>query len=398
MTWLFVQVWLWSLLAFALGVAFAWLLLVRPARARAARLEYALAQERARQEPLARRALVPEIAPEEPANEATRFEPMDERFVDVGERERFGAESAPPDRDDPPWLGGTGTDELPSQDVTDLPEWDETAESWSPSTNGHAAPDTERTSQADVDEKPQTSVIPIANLDSATRRPTFGGSVGEWPTVSPEDDLESGPTAPGMPTPERETSEDETVGGLEPVDAESTARVAPVDPPTPDVPAAPAERQQGVPGWFQKPPEVEDSEPDQAVAPDEPESSTQATSIEVPTEAEAVQAAGITITPDPEAEPLPRRTPGVGPRPGLQNLKSRSSDGASPEQAVGSARPEGVPKNEGDVVKGHFASRRYHTPDSPYYDRIVAEVWFADAEEAERAGFEPWDGWLRNRD
>ena len=31
---------------------------------------------------------------------------------------------------------------------------------------------------------------------------------------------------------------------------------------------------------------------------------------------------------------------------------------------------------------------KYHTPESPYYDRTVAEVWFADADAAEAAGFE----------
>ena len=31
---------------------------------------------------------------------------------------------------------------------------------------------------------------------------------------------------------------------------------------------------------------------------------------------------------------------------------------------------------------------KYHTPESPYYDRTVAEVWFATAEAAEAAGFE----------
>ena len=35
---------------------------------------------------------------------------------------------------------------------------------------------------------------------------------------------------------------------------------------------------------------------------------------------------------------------------------------------------------------------KYHTPDSPYYDRTVAEVWFATTDAAEKAGFEP-TGW-----
>jgi large subunit ribosomal protein L17 len=46
------------------------------------------------------------------------------------------------------------------------------------------------------------------------------------------------------------------------------------------------------------------------------------------------------------------------------------------------AAPDGYP------VKGNADSMKYHPPESPYYDRTVAEVWFADADAAEAAGFE----------
>jgi large subunit ribosomal protein L17 len=48
--------------------------------------------------------------------------------------------------------------------------------------------------------------------------------------------------------------------------------------------------------------------------------------------------------------------------------------------------PAEVP--DGYPVKGNADSMKYHTPESPYYDRTVAEVWFASAEAAEAAGFE----------
>jgi hypothetical protein len=35
---------------------------------------------------------------------------------------------------------------------------------------------------------------------------------------------------------------------------------------------------------------------------------------------------------------------------------------------------------------------KFHTPESPYYDRTVAEVWFASAEAAEAAGFDGTGG------
>jgi large subunit ribosomal protein L17 len=44
--------------------------------------------------------------------------------------------------------------------------------------------------------------------------------------------------------------------------------------------------------------------------------------------------------------------------------------------------PDGFP------VKGNADSMKYHTPESPYYDRTVAEVWFKTAQDAEAAGFE----------
>lgn len=30
---------------------------------------------------------------------------------------------------------------------------------------------------------------------------------------------------------------------------------------------------------------------------------------------------------------------------------------------------------------------QFHTPESPWYDRTIAEVWFRTAEAAEKAGF-----------
>ncbi|MBA3249752.1 MAG: 50S ribosomal protein L17 [Geodermatophilaceae bacterium] len=44
--------------------------------------------------------------------------------------------------------------------------------------------------------------------------------------------------------------------------------------------------------------------------------------------------------------------------------------------------PEGYP------IKGNETSKLYHVPDSPFYDRTDAEVWFIDTEVAEAAGFE----------
>ena len=54
--------------------------------------------------------------------------------------------------------------------------------------------------------------------------------------------------------------------------------------------------------------------------------------------------------------------------------------GSAAPKADGSA-PEGFP------VKGNKDSMKFHEPDGQWYDQTVAEVWFADADAAEKAGF-----------
>lgn len=132
--------------------------------------------------------------------------------------------------------------------------------------------------------------------------------------------------------------------------------------------------------------------------------------------------------PEEETQVLPRRVPGATNRPGTppanrpgggaddegdgaptrQHPPVRASagewptgdEGASPEPAAGSpeewfpdeVNPVADRPDEGYTVKGHFASRQYHTPESPHFERVAAEVWFRSGAEAEQAGFEPWDG------
>jgi large subunit ribosomal protein L17 len=43
---------------------------------------------------------------------------------------------------------------------------------------------------------------------------------------------------------------------------------------------------------------------------------------------------------------------------------------------------------EGFEIKGNADSMLYHVPDSPFYERTVAEVWFKTPEAAEAAGFQ----------
>jgi hypothetical protein len=43
------------------------------------------------------------------------------------------------------------------------------------------------------------------------------------------------------------------------------------------------------------------------------------------------------------------------------------------------------------IVKASKKSMRYHTPDSPYYNRVKDELTFPSVEEAELAGYTSWN-------
>lgn len=58
---------------------------------------------------------------------------------------------------------------------------------------------------------------------------------------------------------------------------------------------------------------------------------------------------------------------------------------------VGSIRLVAAATEPGFTIKGNEDSMLYHTTDSPWYKKTVAEVWFADEESATRAGFTRWD-------
>ncbi|MBC6446423.1 sunset domain-containing protein [Actinokineospora xionganensis] len=60
---------------------------------------------------------------------------------------------------------------------------------------------------------------------------------------------------------------------------------------------------------------------------------------------------------------------------------------------AGSAKPkaDGTAPAEEFKVKGNVDSMLFHTEESAFYSVTKAEVWFRDAEEAEAAGFRPWN-------
>jgi large subunit ribosomal protein L4 len=68
---------------------------------------------------------------------------------------------------------------------------------------------------------------------------------------------------------------------------------------------------------------------------------------------------------------------------------AEKSDGAAADFGPGSHLPlEDGSEPEGFPIKGNASSKLYHVPGTSHYNRTTAEVWFASAEDAERAGFQ----------
>ncbi|WP_193103382.1 50S ribosomal protein L17 [Brachybacterium sp. FME24] len=69
---------------------------------------------------------------------------------------------------------------------------------------------------------------------------------------------------------------------------------------------------------------------------------------------------------------------------------SAPADSATTEETsapYGEDSYQGDTPPEGFDIKGNEDSKKFHTPESPWYDRTVAEVWFRTAEAAEANGF-----------
>ncbi|MEO9239065.1 MAG: 50S ribosomal protein L17, partial [Jatrophihabitantaceae bacterium] len=67
---------------------------------------------------------------------------------------------------------------------------------------------------------------------------------------------------------------------------------------------------------------------------------------------------------------------------------AEATDAEAPHGEGSHAPLEDGSQPDGFPIKGNASSKLYHVPDSPFYDRTVAEVWFADTEAAEAAGYQ----------
>ena len=76
-------------------------------------------------------------------------------------------------------------------------------------------------------------------------------------------------------------------------------------------------------------------------------------------------------------------------KPAVQSkaAKPAAEADASPHGEGSHAPIEGDEMPDGFPIKGNASSMLYHLPDTSFYNRTVAEVWFATEEAAQTAGF-----------
>jgi hypothetical protein len=94
---------------------------------------------------------------------------------------------------------------------------------------------------------------------------------------------------------------------------------------------------------------------------------------------------------DPEPLPAPEqlqfslRMDEDEPQAEVQARSEPARPGRFGEGSADAIAHQGPP--DGFTIKGNAQSMLFHTPDSPYYGRTKAEVWFRTEADAERAGF-----------
>jgi len=72
---------------------------------------------------------------------------------------------------------------------------------------------------------------------------------------------------------------------------------------------------------------------------------------------------------------------------GAEAIAAESEAGESVKKDYGKDSYRGDEPPAGFDIKGNEDSMKFHTPESPWYSRTIAEVWFNSPEAAEAAGF-----------
>lgn len=111
------------------------------------------------------------------------------------------------------------------------------------------------------------------------------------------------------------------------------------------------------------------------------------------TQLDRVAAAGPDSPPVDAADDAPDDA--VGPSSGQSPVDTRAADDGVPAGPFGKGsalpQPDGGPPSAAFTVKARTSSMVFHTPTSPFYDRLLPQVWFRTAEDALGAGFTSWE-------
>ena len=224
---------------------------------------------------------------------------------------------------------------------------------------GAALFDSARGASAASTAEPTTEQIPVVD-------PAGGSQTTEIPVQPPPDDSVTGeiPVVPGAEA--ARASEAEAPAGVDSAGDSGTASSELV--PSEPVPSesAPAESGASDPG---------SSEPISGATEAEPAPATTGAT----NGAAAAQTGPDAVGPAADGSVAPK---------GLLTVPA----GVTTGPYHGSARPgpDGAAPSEEFTIKGNEDSMLFHTPDSPYYGRTKAEVWFSRVEDAEAAGFTNW--------
>lgn len=411
-TWLFTQVWLWSLAAFLLGAFVTWALFVRPVRRR---LKAELARPRYL-EPAYAEPSYAEVVYDEPVHEDAVYEDAVYEDEQVVERQPAPLDLLEQSRQWEAPEEQTRQWEAPEEQAPQAPQWEapeeQQLEEWDRKPRPWVAPEAIRTAPADTQRLPEPEAPagdntwfrnPEVEETRAESRPS------QFPPGADEEDSgqlsgqlrslfepESAPDAqepytppigadatqviPAVPREQEQSSQ--VTGNLDEGAGES--RPLPKRTPQPRSDSAQQLDPPKIPEALRR--HVEDGRP-------------------LPKSDDADDPADIKLVDNPDdSAPLPRRTPGAGPHPGRDTtwespsatLDAQGEPSRTQPQPAGSSAPAAPSAkaagtgSAGPMIKGHSASRQYHSPDSPQYDQITADVWFRTPADAEIAGFEPW--------
>lgn len=378
-TWLFTQVWLWSLAAFLLGALITWALFVRPLRRR---LKAELARPRYAE------PVYDEPVYDEPVYETYEDEPVTEhRSLDL-------LEQRPPQWESP--------------EEQQLEEWDRRPRPWV------ATEATRRSAPAETQRLPEPEPEPEAPSGDNTwfrnpevEEPRAESRPSHFPPGADDDEESDQLSGQLRSLFEPESSGDAAEPYTPPVGADATQVIPAVPREQPQVGgSANGDGAEATP-LPKRTPQPRSDSPAPSDPPNIPDSLRQRVENGEPLARgdEGAEAPEIKLVDNPDdSAPLPRRTPGAGPHPGRDAKWEKPSetpqaqepvpDRPEPRRAGAEAprpKPAQAPASAGPMIKGHSASRKYHTPDSPQYDQISADVWFRTPSDAEIAGFESWN-------